>query len=439
MFKKKTIVNTNLVEHVKYIEVEFQKICKLLLEGETIEKEFVWQFTTKLLNFFLREFDNLNSLEKERVNLLKNETDNSVIKILELQRKAIAKKAYYLIKCYILISEKLENIKKIRNNNLVEREAFLLKFEESKNKYMKILKIYNLEKNLRVNNIFNKVDYEPIKIDRVIQEFLITCQEKLKLIRKNSKNLNGEVQTLIDSVNSLIFDDKLENFDVQDPLLSKKIASFLPSEIVKKENLVVLNDDKYECINESFFTSNYIDITSIIANIQLFIQDELDNNNSLELTVDYIISSDNRNLYEELENLLQKKKWQEADRKTSEIFLEVTKKKYSVNITLEDLIHFPRNSFLKLDQLWLKYSDGKYGFSVQKKILSEYEETIDAYDHEAYKYFLRKIGRYKGKFLLSKVLNILNINPQNNKGYFPSIIALNIFRGWSYLFNLIDD
>lgn len=438
----------NQIDNFNYIEAKLKKIIELLLESEKIEKEFVLQCTEKIFVFYLEELDTINSLEKERLKLLQNEKDKSIIKVIEKQGKVIAKETYYLIIAYILISEKLDNINKIIESNLVERKSLLIGFDEFKNRCAKIFNIYNIQEKLMPNNITNNLDYDGLKIEKVIQEFLITCQEKLKLVRKNSENINVGINELVKSVNNLII-DKLDNFDLQEPILSKKIARFLPSQIVKKENMMLLNNsgeieieelnkEQYKCINESFFISNCININSIIANIKLFIQDELKKNDSLELTVDYMISNDNKNQYQELKTLLKNKKWQEADQKTSKIFLEVMKKKSSVDIALEDLIHFPQDIFLQLDQLWLKYSDGKYGFSVQKKILDEYGETIDTYDNKVYKYFLKKIGRYKSKSLIDKIANIFNISPQNNKGYFPSIIVLNISKGWTYIYNLID-
>ncbi|MFM6825126.1 MAG: GUN4 domain-containing protein, partial [Dolichospermum sp.] len=38
---------------------------------------------------------------------------------------------------------------------------------------------------------------------------------------------------------------------------------------------------------------------------------------------------------------------------------------------VEDVKNFPREELRKMDQLWVKYSNGKFGFSVQKQIWLE--------------------------------------------------------------------
>lgn len=96
--------------------------------------------------------------------------------------------------------------------------------------------------------------------------------------------------------------------------------------------------------------------------------------------------------YTHLRDLLAEGKWKEADKETGRLMLAVG------NITVDkkvragewthcdprlDCLHFlhfmyfPCADLCTIDRLWLKYSNGRFGFSVQKRIMSELgEDTI---------------------------------------------------------------
>jgi hypothetical protein len=72
-------------------------------------------------------------------------------------------------------------------------------------------------------------------------------------------------------------------------------------------------------------------------------------------------------LYEKLEELLRQEEWRAADEETAWIFYQL--------MILEDFDNFyhlyknfPCKELDEIDALWVNYSDGQFGFSVQKKI-----------------------------------------------------------------------
>jgi hypothetical protein len=69
--------------------------------------------------------------------------------------------------------------------------------------------------------------------------------------------------------------------------------------------------------------------------------------------------------YKRLENLLKYKKWQKADQETWEVMRQVLSKVYLSN---SDLENFPSEDLQIIDQLWTKYSQGNFGFTVQVEI-----------------------------------------------------------------------
>nr|WP_277882165.1 GUN4 domain-containing protein [Oculatella sp. FACHB-28] len=74
--------------------------------------------------------------------------------------------------------------------------------------------------------------------------------------------------------------------------------------------------------------------------------------------------------YTQLEALLKGGKWKEADQETAKQMCEVMGREEGW-LRVEDLERFPCADLHAIDRLWVKYSNGKFGFSVQKQIWQE--------------------------------------------------------------------
>ncbi|MBD2519168.1 GUN4 domain-containing protein [Nostoc sp. FACHB-973] len=90
-----------------------------------------------------------------------------------------------------------------------------------------------------------------------------------------------------------------------------------------------------------------------------------------------ILASDVGVDYQNLENLLKAQKWKAADEETTRIMLKVAKRQQQGWLDYESINNFPCTDLRIIDQLWLKYSDGHFGFSVQKRIWLECDGKID--------------------------------------------------------------
>jgi hypothetical protein len=75
--------------------------------------------------------------------------------------------------------------------------------------------------------------------------------------------------------------------------------------------------------------------------------------------------------HERLESLLQAQKWREADEETYRLMITTVGKEEGQLFEEEELLNFPCEELLGIDGLWVKYSQGKFGFSVQKQIWQE--------------------------------------------------------------------
>jgi len=75
--------------------------------------------------------------------------------------------------------------------------------------------------------------------------------------------------------------------------------------------------------------------------------------------------------YQTLEALLKAGEWKQADQETYRLMITTVGKEAGQWFNRADLENFPCEDLKTLDQLWVKYSNGKWGFSVQKKIWQE--------------------------------------------------------------------
>ncbi|MEG5046822.1 serine/threonine-protein kinase [Microcoleus sp. B4-C1] len=81
--------------------------------------------------------------------------------------------------------------------------------------------------------------------------------------------------------------------------------------------------------------------------------------------------------YTHLRDLLAAGKWQEADRETRKVMLKAARREKEGGFTVESIDNFPCDDLRIIDQLWVKYSQGHFGFSVQKKIWLEVGGKVD--------------------------------------------------------------
>ena len=78
-----------------------------------------------------------------------------------------------------------------------------------------------------------------------------------------------------------------------------------------------------------------------------------------------------------LEQLLANQEWKEADEETARVMLKIAKREEETFLNKEAIENFPCDDLEIIDQLWLKYSSGLFGFSVQGNIWLECGGKLD--------------------------------------------------------------
>ncbi|PAX51374.1 serine/threonine protein kinase [Brunnivagina elsteri CCALA 953] len=81
--------------------------------------------------------------------------------------------------------------------------------------------------------------------------------------------------------------------------------------------------------------------------------------------------------YSNLEKLLKAQNWLEADEETRRVMLKVTNREEKGWFDIGSINNFPCTDLHTIDQLWVKHSNGNFGFSVQKRIWLECGGKVD--------------------------------------------------------------
>jgi len=106
-----------------------------------------------------------------------------------------------------------------------------------------------------------------------------------------------------------------------------------------------------------------------------------------------VLSSEKGVNYTKLRDLLKAHKWKEADKETYLVMIQAVGKKEGDWFEPDELLNFPCTDLRTIDNLWVKYSDGHFGFSVQKIIYLEVGGKTDGeYDEATWNKFGDSIG-----------------------------------------------
>ncbi len=78
--------------------------------------------------------------------------------------------------------------------------------------------------------------------------------------------------------------------------------------------------------------------------------------------------------YIQLRDLLAAGQWQKADEETGAVMLKIARRVTAGWLREEDIQELPCPDLQTIDQLWVKYSQGRFGFTVQSRIWESVEE-----------------------------------------------------------------
>ncbi|MGD1702663.1 protein kinase domain-containing protein [Dapis sp. BLCC M229] len=96
--------------------------------------------------------------------------------------------------------------------------------------------------------------------------------------------------------------------------------------------------------------------------------------------------------YTKLRDLLATGKWKEANQETNIVIRETAKVRWFGKLNSENIKKIPCIDLQTIDQLWVKYSNGHFGFSVQKQIYLDTGNLPNIYNEKTYTRFGERVG-----------------------------------------------
>ncbi|MEO1095266.1 MAG: GUN4 domain-containing protein [Cyanobacteria bacterium J06638_28] len=147
--------------------------------------------------------------------------------------------------------------------------------------------------------------------------------------------------------------------------------------------------------------------------------------------------------YTRLRDLLKAGKWQEADEETFNVMLRASGQKAIKRgyLELDEVRNFPCQDLRTIDQLWVHFSKGKFGFSVQKQIWVEvggklgFAKDIDAARATYRKMSDRNGWRTNGKYINYSDVTFNTSAPPGHLPWLASFLAVAV-GGWRFFFAL---
>jgi hypothetical protein len=144
-----------------------------------------------------------------------------------------------------------------------------------------------------------------------------------------------------------------------------------------------------------------------------------------------LISSTTGVDYTTLRELLQQKKWKEADQKTSDLMLAAANRQQERYLDEESINKFACEDLRMLNQEWLKASGGKFGFSVQLRIYKQTGNTPGSFDGETYKRFGDAVGWRKNGEWQDYYKQLIWAPSMAPQGHLPILVNSGFYAsGW---------
>ncbi|MBD2199320.1 MULTISPECIES: caspase, EACC1-associated type [Calothrix] len=215
-----------------------------------------------------------------------------------------------------------------------------------------------------------KLDYRK-EVEQCIRNGRVSVVGRKVLIRRQTElGLNPEIAAAIEEEVKKPFrelQESLQEYEQtliealeEEPILSDGTVD----DLHRLQQILKLRDEDIKPIHDRLIAQNLISTSksispqpsSTINTLQLVIKEEDD------------LSSEKSIDYTKLRNLLAAGKWKDADYETYVLMVKALGKQNGHYFKTEELLNFPCTDLHTIDSLWVKYSNGLFGFSVQKEI-----------------------------------------------------------------------
>jgi len=382
-----------------------------LLRGEALAEAEVW-VKDKSLGFEDREFLAASRTQEQEEKAIKIEAEakKEAERQLANARKRIrfgtailsislGFAAFFGITAFMAKqnTDKMEkNVSKIRELSAV---ASQLQQKGKSNEANQFLNIAGLV-------LQDKITNQELK-EALLDSSLVLGYESLKIEEDKNPQLqyNQASAAFRESIKNLPKENNVDNKDSS--YLATLVYIYYVKAKLEKEQNIALADykiaiDKYNLLKSQLESSNTnlfkLDLNILYngnADIVASLYRQLNDYESLKT-----------HLLDELDYLMQENRWKDADLKNWQFILVSAKREKQRYLEINDVKNFQCQDLKAVDKLWVKNSQGKFGYSVQKRIWKETGNSLDfdwekgtftKLNEEGYNSFVERVGWKKGK------------------------------------------
>ncbi len=290
-------------------------------------------------------------------------------------------------------------------------------------------KIYTVEEGFKIKlakapSCSRKLEYRK-KIEELLKDgeispigrrILKLRQQELGLSDDEIKQIEYEVFEPLrkHQANLKEYEEALQEILQHETTLSERTQA----ELKLLQGMLKLRDEDIEPIHKNLISSSKL----------VSIPDDIPQPNKIINIGDDELRSEKDIDYTRLRDLLKAGNWEEADAETYRVMIQVVGRKDGDYIRDKEMLNFPCADLLTIDRLWVKYSNGRFGFSVQKKIYLSVGGKFDgSYNQEAWEKFGNAVGwRVNNKWINNTDKPII-FDTLAPKGHLPALVFLWIY------------
>ncbi|WP_334310413.1 serine/threonine-protein kinase [Nodularia spumigena] len=133
--------------------------------------------------------------------------------------------------------------------------------------------------------------------------------------------------------------------------------------------------------------------------------------------------------YTKLQNLLAARTWKQADEETERVVLAVANREKEGRLDTKHIENLPCQDLSTIDQLWVESSDGRFGFSVQKRIYQSLGGTSDV-NMSIWLAFGDRVGWRKAGDWLTSNHSQLTFDTTASQGHLPALVVVRLPGFW---------
>ncbi|MEH2086930.1 GUN4 domain-containing protein [Nostoc sp.] len=201
--------------------------------------------------------------------------------------------------------------------------------------------LHNIESNLASF----KTEIKELKSElQAMQERLANTEEtaiQAQITLAETQKSSLAAQTELQALKEIMTAEQKSNYQILEKLGQiKKQISQLPSQVLE--------------------THSQTSIIKSLSDVQLHLSQL-----AAELT---LVSHTTGIDYRKLQQLLAEEKWKEADKETYSTMLKICEREGEGFLDSGEIQKFPRHDLYIINKLWVQYSEGRFGFSVQQSI-----------------------------------------------------------------------